>query len=272
MAYTEHSFDLDGMAVHYITAGRGFPILMLHGSGPGVSTIGNWRKVLDPLAERFKVYAMDLIGFGRSARKPAPPYFDIDLWLKQAKAMIARMEGDRVGLVGHSLSGALALNLAATEPRVAKVLTTGTMGARVKATGGTVRTWSFPRNRQELQAAAETLIYDKSLIDEAYLANREAVLFSGDYEAYFTQMFAGDKQAFIDAAVIPEARLKQVTCDVTMLHGRDDGAFAPEASLEIARSLPQATVILIGRCSHSVAFEHPRLLVAAAEALFPSRD
>jgi 2-hydroxymuconate-semialdehyde hydrolase len=98
------------------------------------------------------------------------------------------------------------------------------------------------------------------------------VLFSGDYESYFSSMFAGDKQAFIDAAIIPEERLRQVTCDVTMLHGRDDGAFAPEATLQIARSLPQATVILIGRCSHSVAFEHPRLLVAAADVLFPSRD
>jgi 2-hydroxymuconate-semialdehyde hydrolase len=272
MAYAEHGFDFEGMAVHYITAGRGFPILMLHGSGPGVSTVGNWRKVLDPLAERFKVYAMDLIGFGRSARKPAPPYFDIDLWLRQAKAMIGRMEGDKIGLVGHSVSGAMSLMLAASETRVAKVLTTGTMGARVAASDGTVKTWSFPRNRQELQAAAEVLIYDKSVIDEAYLANREAVLFSGDYGPYFTAMFAGDKQAFIDAAVIPEETLKKITCDVTMLHGRNDLAFPYEATMTIAQSLPQANVILIGRCSHSVAFEHPRMLVAAADALFPAKD
>jgi 2-hydroxymuconate-semialdehyde hydrolase len=223
------------------------------------------------MADRFKIYAMDLIGFGRSARKPAPPYFDIELWLRQIKAMIGRIEGDKIGLVGHSISGAMSLMTAAGEPRVTKVLTTGTMGARVPASDGTVKTWSFPKNRAELQAAAEVLIYDKSVIDEAYLANREAVLFAGDYEPYFTSMFAGDKQAFIDAAVIPEEVLKKITCDVTMLHGRNDLAFPPEATLTLAKSLPQANVVLIGRCSHSVAFEHPDMLLAAAATLFPAK-
>ena len=129
MAYTERQFNFEGIPVHYREGGRGFPILMIHGSGPGASTLGNWRLVLDPLAERFHIHAMDLVGFGLSGRKPAPPYFDLDLWLRQCKAMIGQIPGDRVGVIGHSLSGSLALKLAASEPRVAKVMTTGTMGA-----------------------------------------------------------------------------------------------------------------------------------------------
>jgi 2-hydroxymuconate-semialdehyde hydrolase len=272
MAYTDRQFEFEGLQVHYITGGSGFPVLLLHGSGPGVSTIGNWRRVLDPLAARFTVYGMDLIGFGRSARKPAPPYFDKALWLRQIAAMIRRIEGPALGLIGHSLAAALALETAAAEPRVGGVLTTGAMGAPVRLNEATARIWSFPRDRETLRTAAETLVYDRSLIDEAYLANREQVLFAGDYGDYFSAMFAGDKQAYLDAAIVPTATLRQVICPVAMLHGRDDTGFPASVTLALAQSLPQANILLIGRCSHSIAMEYPDLVVAAAETLFPRAD
>ncbi|HTW87852.1 MAG TPA: alpha/beta hydrolase [Candidatus Binataceae bacterium] len=268
MDLAEHEFTFDGARVHYLEAGRGFPILLIHGSGPGASTIGNWRLVLEPLAARFHVFAMDLIGFGRSERKPKPPYFDLDLWLRQCRAMVERIEGERVGLIGHSLSGVLALKLAAAGSRVAKVLTTGTMGAPFTPNDQTLRTWTFPRDRAELRRTAEGLVYNKSLIDAAYLDNREKVLFAGDYAAYFSSMFEGDRQRYIDAAVLQPDELARIHCDVTMLHGRDDVGFPPELTLTIAKSIPQADVVLIGRCSHSIAMEHPSKLIASAELLF----
>jgi 2-hydroxymuconate-semialdehyde hydrolase len=268
MSAQEREFDFEGIRVRYLEGGRGFPILMIHGSGPGASTLGNWRLVLEPLAERFHIFAMDLVGFGRSERKPRPPYFDLELWLRQCRAMLARIAGERVGVIGHSLSGTLALKLAALESRIAAVLTTGTMGARFTPNEQTVRTWTFPRDRAELRRTAEGLVYDRALIDDAYLDNREKVLFTGDYAEYFGAMFAGDKQRFIDAAVIAPEELARVRCPVTMMHGRDDVGFPPELTLRVAQALPQADVILIGRCSHSIAMEHPAKLVAQAELLF----
>jgi 2-hydroxymuconate-semialdehyde hydrolase len=268
MGLAEREFVYEGVRVHYLEGGHGFPVLMIHGSGPGASTTGNWRLVLEPLAERFHIFAMDLIGFGRSERKPRPPYFDLDLWFRQCRAMVERIEGARVGLIGHSLSGALALKLAAVESRISKVLTTGSMGARFIANEHTVRTWTFPRDRAELRRTAEGLVYNRSLIDDAYLDNREKVLFAGDYAGYFGSMFEGDKQRYIEASVLQADELARVRCDVTMMHGRDDVAFPPELTLTLAQSIPQANVVLIGRCSHSVAMEHPSKLIASAELLF----
>ena len=268
--YSENNFDFEGCNVHYITSGSGFPVLMLHGTGPGASTIGNWRVVMEPLARRYKIYAMDLIGFGKSSRRPAPPYFDIALWMRQARTMIERIEGEAIGIIGHSVSGALALKLAAAEPRISKIMVTGTMGAPFPLNEGTIRTWTFPEDRSALRAAAETLIYNRSLIDDTYLKNREAVLFKDDYKSYFSAMFAGEKQAYIDATVLDSEELRRITCDVTMLHGREDIAFPPEVALTLSRALEQASVYLIGRCSHSVAMEHPDVLINAAELLFPS--
>lgn len=264
----ECSFVFQGIPIHYLEGGEGFPILMIHGSGPGASTLGNWRLVLEPLAQQFHIFAMDLAGFGRSGRKPEPPYFDFPLWLAQCNEMIARIPGERIGIIGHSISGALALKLAAANPRVAKVMTTGCMGAPFTPNEATVRTWTFPRDRDELRRAAEGLIYDRTLIDEAYLSNREKVLFSGDYEEYFSEMFGGNKQQFIDQALLTADELDRIKCDVLMVHGREDAGFPPELTLTLSRSIPQADVVLLAHCSHSVAFEHPQKFLNFASSLF----
>ena len=266
---TDHSFEFQGIPVHYVEGGAGLPILMIHGSGPGASTQGNWRRVLEPLSKHHRVFAMDLIGFGKSGRKPSPPYFDFPLWIDQCLAMIDRMPDGPIGIIGHSISGALALKLAARVPRVSHVMTTATVGAVFAMTDETLRTWTFPRNRDELRLAAEGLIHDKALIDEAYLSGREAVLFSGDYEAYFSTMFEGDRLRFIDQALVGAAELARVKCEVLMLHGRDDRGFPAEPlTLTISRSIPHADIVLLGRCSHSVAFEHPEKFLTLAESFF----
>src|SRR5271156_1137164 len=130
MALVEKNTEFAGLRVHYWEGGHGRPLLMIHGSGPGASTQGNWRLVLDGLADRFHVIACDLIGFGQSDRKLAKPYFDFELWCGQANRMIELFAETQVCVMGHSLSGSIALRLAARNSRVVKVATTGSMGVR----------------------------------------------------------------------------------------------------------------------------------------------
>jgi 2-hydroxymuconate-semialdehyde hydrolase len=270
MTLEKKEASIDGIPFSYLQGGRGFPVLMIHGSGPGASTVGNWAKVLEPLSSFCTIYAMDLIGFGRSGRKPTLPYFDFELWLRQCRAMIELVPAKKLGVIGHSISGALALKLAARESRVTKVLTTGCMGAPFTINEDTVRTWTFPKDRGELVRAAAGLIYDHRLIDEAYLQARERVLFEDpDYAGYFETMFGGDKQAYVQASLLTPAELSGIRCEVVMMHGRNDRPFPAEPlTLTLAKSLPQADVILLGQCSHSIAMEYPRKLIDAANRLF----
>ncbi|MFT3732132.1 MAG: alpha/beta hydrolase [Hyphomicrobium sp.] len=262
-------FEFEDIPVHVVEGGKGFPLLLIHGSGPGASTYANWRLILEPLMARYQIFGMDLIGFGASGRRTKKPYFDIDFWLRQCRAMIDRMPGEKIGVVGHSLSAALALKLAASEPRIAKVLTTGSMGAPFPVNEGTVRCWSFPNDRADLVALAETLIYDRKHITNAYIDNRVATLWEDQsYKDYFMAMFAGDRQRFVNEALVSEDELKRISVPVTMLHGRNDTAFPPEVTLKIAESLPQADVSLLARCSHSIALEFPEKLLSACYALF----
>jgi 2-hydroxymuconate-semialdehyde hydrolase len=272
MNLTERNLTFDGYRVHYLEGGSRYPLLLIHGSGPGASTIGNWRRVLDPLARHFHVHAMDLIGFGQSDRKRAEPYFDIPMWLRQCRALIDIMPGPHIGVVGHSLSGALALKLATLEPRIAEVLTTACMGAAFPLNAAVEKVWTFPANRDELHRTAEVLIYDKSLIDDAYLDARMKILFEDTtYGAYFSAMFSGNRQSYVDQTVLTPAELAAVRCKVSMLHGRDDAGFPPSVTLSLAERLPQADVTLLARCSHSIAMEQTDKFLAAAYSLFPVR-
>jgi 2-hydroxymuconate-semialdehyde hydrolase len=273
MDFIDRSVMVGECRAHYIEGGAGYPLLLIHGSGPGASTIGNWRRVLEPLRQHFHVFATDLIGFGRSDRKRTEPYFDIPLWLSQCRAVIGSMPGARIGVIGHSISGALALKLAACEPRIAQVLTTASMGAEFPVNAAVVKTWTFPADRDALRRTAELLVHDKSLIDDAYLDARMAILHSDStYGPYFSSMFGGDKQSYIDQAVVTAAELSAVRCRVSMLHGRGDIVFPPLLSLTLAERLPQADVTLLGRCSHSIAMEYPEKFLAAARSLFPAES
>jgi len=268
MPLQEYDLKFESIPVHYWQGGRGFPLLMLHGSGPGASTLGNWRLVLDRLAERYHVLAVDLIGFGKSGRKTSEPYFDLDLWLRQSRHMLGLLPGENVGIIGHSLSAVLALKLAA-DRRVRKVLTTGAMGGAFKLNQYMDLTWSFPESREDLRRTVEALVYDKSLITEPFLDGRMQVLEAPGYGDYLRSMFGGDKQRYIDQAILSADELRKLDCDVIMMHGREDLPIpAAENTLTLSRMIPRADVVIVGRCGHSPALEHPDKLLACAAMLF----
>ena len=64
--------DAGGIKTNYLEAGSGPTVVLVHGSGPGVTAYANWRLVLPALAERFRVIAIDSRGQGRSTRDPRP--------------------------------------------------------------------------------------------------------------------------------------------------------------------------------------------------------
>jgi 2-hydroxymuconate-semialdehyde hydrolase len=267
--YREKAFAFDGTTVRYLEGGAGPPLLLLHGAGPGTSSQGNFRLVLGPLAERFHVFAMDLVGFGRSGRKPAPPYFDFAFWYRQAERMLAEMPDGPVGVVGHSLSGALTLRLAARNRRVSRILTTGSVGTSYPVNAHLERLWTFPSNREELREVMRVVVHDASSVTDEALDERLAVLQAGDYPDYFRALFGGDKQRLVDSWALDPEELAAIKCPVTMIHGRDDLPCPAElTTLRLAQSIPQADVLLLARCGHGPALEYPRKFTRAVEDLF----
>ena len=259
----------EGIDVHYWAGGTGFPLLMLHGVGPGTSIQGNFGPVLEPLAARCRIVAVDLIGFGASGRKPNPPYFDLDLWLRQSEAMLALLPDGECGVAGHSMGGALALKLAARNPRITKVLTSSSVGAPYPIPSALDRFWAATADKSQLRAAMSDMVQDASAITDAMIDDRYRFLSSGDYAAYFAEMFAAPRQRYLDCAVLTDAELAAIRARVMMLHGRDDKPCPVSlTTMAVAARLPAADVRLLGRCGHNLPRERTADYLEAAGALF----
>ncbi len=106
-----------GNSIHYVQAGENKnkpPLLLVHGFG---ASTDHWRKNIAQLKDDFQVWAIDLLGFGRSA-KPDQEYSG-QLWCDQLQDFITEVIGQPTVLAGNSLGGYAALCLAAEQPESA---------------------------------------------------------------------------------------------------------------------------------------------------------
>ncbi len=254
---------------HVWHGGDGFPILLMHGAGPGTSAVANFGKVREPLAARYHIYATDMIGFGKSGRKSEPPYFDYPLWVEQMQAVLDQIPAGPVGLLGHSISATFALRLAATNERVKKVLLSCPMGRPLMANAQLEQLWTFPETREELRTSLEVLFHDHSVITDALLTSRMAILAEPGYGEYFRKVFGGDKQDLVDQTIVEDDVIGNVACPVSIVHGRNDIAFPIEqTAYPLADLLPHADVHALARCSHGPAFERTEAFLSIAFDFF----
>lgn len=264
---TEQDLQYGGVPVHCWEGGNGLPVVLLHGSGAGAATWSNFRRVLGPLADTFHVLAADLIGFGQSGLRKSAPLFDVEMWVGQLRMLLDHLGEEHAIVVGHSLSGAIALKAAAADERIAGVVTTATMGTAPGHLLGGPR-WRFPESRQEVQAAVERTFYNKAYAEDAEVERRLRVLSRRGYREYFEEMFAGPSSQYLQSSALSTDELARVRCPVVLMHGINDASFSPEeTSLVLAQQLPQADVYILSRCAHSVAHERPREFLAVVRTL-----
>ena len=269
LEFETRDISVGDTTAHIWHGGDGYPILMMHGAGPGTSAMANFGMVREPLAVRYNVYATDMIGFGLSGRKQSAPYFDYQLWLDQMQAVLDQIPDGPVGLFGHSISATFALRLAVRNERVTKVLLTCPMGRTLAPNPHRERLWTFPKTREDLRKSLQVLFYDHSIITDELLDSRMAVLGEGDYAAYFEKVFGGDKQALLDATILSDDELRAVACPVTIIHGRSDLAFpVEETTYAMVKFLTQADFHVLARCSHGPAFERTETFLKIAVDFF----
>jgi pimeloyl-ACP methyl ester carboxylesterase len=111
--YARHKWSWEGKTINYVSAGCGKPVLLVHGFG---ANLGHWRKNVPALVEAgYKVYAIDLLGFGDSD-KPLIDY-SMELWEQQLKAFISEfMGGQQVVVMGNSVGSLACLMVSASLP------------------------------------------------------------------------------------------------------------------------------------------------------------
>lgn len=109
----ERFVDVLGARMHYLHAGSGRPMFLIHGL---VGSSANWRKNILPLARHASVYAIDQANMGKSQRVAGlDPGFEATA--DRIAAMMTALGIEEADVVGHSHGGAIALMLAARHPK-----------------------------------------------------------------------------------------------------------------------------------------------------------
>lgn len=130
-----HELTWRGHRIAYTRHGSGSPVLLVHGVHTGASSY-EWRHAVDSLAQRYSVYAVDLLGFGLSAR-PALRYTPA-LYQALLADVMTQLGVGPLAVVASALSAANVVALAARDPKhfaaLALIAPTGVVQARDKPT------------------------------------------------------------------------------------------------------------------------------------------
>lgn len=110
---SEKSWTWRGWRIDFASAGQGAPVLLVHAFYPGASR-AQWARNFDFLAERYRVYALDLLGFGLSARPPVS--YDPALYRELIKSFLEDNIGEPATVVVSGQAAPFVIKLAADNP------------------------------------------------------------------------------------------------------------------------------------------------------------
>lgn len=251
---TARSVVLNGAKTHYHEAGDGPAVILLHGSGPGVSAWANWNKTFAGLQDRFHLVAPDLVGFGRTERA-ADQTYGLHVWVEQVLALMDELKIDSAHMLGNSMGGRITLALAAKVPeRTNRLVLMGTPGPDAAMTEGLKAVRSYKPSWDNMaRVIREFFAYDKdfapdSLIDARY----EASIEPGVQEAY-EKMFSDETGP---EYVLDEATIQSVTNATLVVHGREDRVVPFETGVRLFDLIRNSALRGFSSCGHWVQLEH----------------
>ncbi len=253
-------------------------MIMIHGLGDEADT---WRHVIEPLAQRFHVIALDLPGYGRS-EKPARKYTPQFL-MRSVFELMDQLSIEKTILMGSSLGGILSQGMALIHPERIQglILADGALLQAVLMSDSGLKMMQIPllgeylytRLRKDPQAAYDSLrivYHDLSALpapDREFLFRRvnQRVWSSGQRRAYFSTLrqlmpWIRSSQKGL------ERRLANLTVPTLVIHGEYDQLFPQENATAIIEAQPNAEAVTLSDVNHLPQQEDPPAYLAHVNA------
>jgi pimeloyl-ACP methyl ester carboxylesterase len=242
--------DANGIKTNYLEAGKGDPVILIHGSGPGVTAYANWRLVMPALAENFRVLAPDMVGFGYSER-PANIEYGLQTWADQVVGLMDTLELRTADLVGNSFGGAIALRIASQHPnRVGKLVLMGSMGVPFPITEGLERVWGYEPSFENMRKVLDVFAYSRDLVNDELAEVRYRGSIQPGFQESFAAMFPAPRQRWVEAMCTPEDDIRRLSHRTLIVHGREDQVIPVQASLRLMELIDNADLSVYSHCGH----------------------
>lgn len=260
-----NSIQIGECTLNYHDQGQGEVILLIHGSGPGVTAWANWRGVIPTLSQQARVIAPDMLGFGYS-QCPSDWKLAPQTWVSSLVGLLDALDVQRVSIVGNSFGGAIALAFAKAFPqRVQRLVLMGAAGLSFPLTQGLDKVWGYQPSLPAMRELMEVFAYDHGLISDDLVRMRFEASIRDDVQSRFAQLFPAPRQQGVEMLALAEDDLRALTLQTLLIHGRDDQVIPLEVSERMLRLIPHAQMHVFGECGHWVQIERAsaftRLLV-----------
>ena len=236
--------------------------ILLHGLG---GYIENWEENIEPLAQSYRVYALDLVGFGRSD-KPQVRY-SIPYMAEFVHEFMIVQDVDRAALIGESMGGAIALRFAQQYPRQVEKIVLAASAGLGKEVSIYFRIMSLPilgelfarPSRKGTAQLLRQLFHDQDLITDQWIEE--------DYEI---SSLPGAQRCLLSAlrsmcnawGVKSDTyrpildRLEEIEVPTLVIWGTQDRILPVAHAHRAAKRLPNARVHIFDPCGHVPNIEH----------------
>lgn len=242
--------------IHYWTMGTGPPLILIHGIGASVKY---WQYNIGPLSQHYHVYAMDLVGFGRS-EKPSVEYS-----LTYSSNFVADfMDSQSIkqaSLVGNSLGGLVCLQFAINfSERVDKLVLVDTAGLGPELTW-ILRLMTLPvlgevlygPNRTQMRLFHRMLFYDKRFVTDEWIEqNLEMARLPGARSSFLSVLRYGVNLGGLRPEILKPLlmRIPKITSPTLIVWGAQD-RIIPLSHAHIGhKMMANSQLHIFDRCGH----------------------
>jgi pimeloyl-ACP methyl ester carboxylesterase len=258
-----HFADIDGIRIHYQDKGTGTPLILVHGSA---SSTYSWKDVFEPLAQSYRVIAVDLKGFGFSS-KP-----DGDYTRRTQAVLVAHLldylKIEKAWVAGNSMGGEVAVNLALQNPqRVAGLILIDSGGVNVPGGGSLTPAYAqTPFVGPLLIALALTsdkLVrqgLEKSFYDDTKVTDERVAAYYRPLKTRGGQMAAFRTRAQSEQFPI-EQELNKITSPVLLIWGAEDELIPIAAGHKMNSLIKGSKLVTLQSCGHVPQEEMPERVV-----------
>jgi len=238
-----------GFKLHYLEAGRGAAVVLLHGLGGDGS---RWAPNIEPLAKDFHVFALDQIGFGESD-KPLANYHTGML----AEFLVGFLKAaglPKASLVGNSMGAGVALYTAAKFPQMVDRIVLADGGGFRSPSGRPAAATPEALHRRQIQNSVtrdETreffriLFHDKSLVTDKMVDDQLALRLRAAFTITKVQE-AGEK----GLGSLTEADVRAVKAPTLIVWGKYDELADPAGADRLEAAIPGSKKVIVDNCGH----------------------
>jgi len=227
------------------------PVLLLHGSGPGVTAAANWRAVIPALSVGRRVIAPDQLGFGGTATGE-PRTYGRAAWTAHALDLLDTLGLGTVDIIGNSMGGAIALSLAVARPRaVRRIVLMGSMGVAMALPPGLDTVWGYTPGIEQMREVIGLFADNRGIVTDDLVRLRYQASLRPQVRDSWRAMFPAPRQHWVDDLALSGAELASVGVPVLLVHGRDDRVVPwRPSSGQLLDLLPDSRLHVLSGCGH----------------------